>query len=184
MTKQQKLRELVEAREAIRLTMKHRPAEKIHGVPLAATSELLLMHEIHEFHLDGYLVVPLRNIRGVRKRDAEAMIQRIMSAENAYSKLGLEDPVAISSYADLFGSIQALGRYVVIEAWQNAEDEDWVEDFFLIGRVVNVTERAVAILNFDPTGKWDAQPRVLKYKNISSICFDNEYVNTFAKYVR
>lgn len=184
MTKLERLRELVAARKAIRLTMKHRPAEKIHGIPLASTSEFLLLHEIHEFHLDGYLVVPLKNIRGVRTGEAEATIHRILEAENALTKLGLEDPVALNSYADLFSSLQALGRYVVVEAWEPSDDRDWVEDFFLIGRVVNVTARTVAILNFDPTGKWDSQPRQLPYKNISSINFDNEYINTFAKYVK
>lgn len=183
MTKLERIRELVETRHTIRLTMKHRPAEKIHGIPLASTQEFLLLHEIHEFHLDGYMVVPLKNIRGVRTSPAEATIHSIMEKEQALAQLGLEDPVAINSYADLFSSIQALGRHVVVEAWENADD-NWVEDFFLIGRVVNVTERTVAILNFDSTGHWDQQPRQLSYKNISSVNFDNEYINTFAKYVK
>ncbi len=175
-----KLQELVHQRQAIRVTPRHRPDEKLYGVPLAVTDELLLLHEIREFHLDGYLVLPLHNIRGVRLRDSEETMQRILTAEGALKPLGLSEPVVLTNLFDMFASLQASNIFVSVEACEPRGK--FVEDFFVLGRVADVASKRVSILPFDATGRWEESPTALPYKRILSVTFLNEYMNVFSKY--
>lgn len=182
MHKLSRLQELVTARQVIRVTPKHRPEEKLFGIPLSVTDEIILLQEVREFHLDGYLVLPLSNVRGVRMKESEAVTQRILEAEGALKNLGLADPVCLSSFAEFFGSLQASNILVSIETTERVGK--WMEDFFVLGRVTHVRENAVIMQPFDALGCWGDSAQKIPFRRILSVAFNNEYLNVFAKYLR
>lgn len=182
MHKLSRLQELVQQRQVIRLTPKHRPEEKLYGIPLTVTDEFILLHEVREFHLDGYLVLPLANVKGVRRKEAEETTHRILEAEGALKNLGLSDPVSLSSFQDLFESLQANGMNVSVEACEQMGK--WIEDFFLLGRIVEVGEKGMRIQPFDAMGQWEPTATRVPFRRILSVTFNNEYMNVFSKYLR
>ncbi|MEI8196748.1 MAG: hypothetical protein WCI73_12690 [Phycisphaerae bacterium] len=182
MHKLSRLQELVTARQVIRVTPKHRPEEKLYGIPLSVSDEFILLHEVREFHLDGYLVIPLANVRGVRKKESEETTQRILEAEGALKDLGLSDPVCLGSFSEFFGSLQAGNIFVSVEASERVGE--WIEDFFVLGRVKDVRDSAVMVQPFDALGRWEKSAQRLPYRRILSVTFNNEYMNVFSRYVK
>ena len=181
MHKLSRLKELTQQRHVIRITPTHRPDEKLYGIPLAVSDELILLHEVREFHLDGYLVLPLANIHGVRLKEAEITMHRILTAEGALANLGLSDPVSLSSFADFFSSLQACGLLVSIEACE--PQGKFYDDFFVLGKITDMDVRNVFVLPFDAAAQWEPEPVRVPLKRILTVTFNNEYMNTFAKYV-
>jgi len=182
MHKLSRLQELVAQRRVIRLTPRHRPDEKLYGIPLSVTDEFILLHEVHEFHLDGYLVIPLGNIKGIRLKEAEETTHRILEAEGALKTLGLADPVCLSSYEELFSSLHASNLLVSVEACERVGK--WIEDFFVIGKVADVGTKTVSLLPFDASGHWEATPTRVPFRRVLTVTFNNEYLNVFSRYLR
>jgi len=177
----EKLQELVQLRRAIRIRPKYATDQAIHGFPLVVSEQFILIHEINDFHLDGYTVIPLRNLYAVRSGKAERMIERVFTGEGAFDKITVPEEVRLDSFRDLFRSIQKLGKLVIVDSVE-VDGETMEEDSF-IGKIVGMSPRSVAILNFNGAGEWETEPTVVSYKQIKWVTFDNEYVNTFAKYL-
>ena len=177
----EKLQELVQLRRAIRIRPKFATDQAIHGFPLTVTDQFVLIQEINDFHLDGYTIIPLRNLYAVRSGKAERMIERVFTGEGTIDKIKTPDDLRLDSFRDLFRSIQKLGKLVIVDSVE--VDGDMMEEDSFIGRIVGMSPRSVAILNFTGAGVWDTEPTVVAYKQIKWITFDNEYVNTFAKYL-
>ena len=76
-----KFQEFVDLKRAVTITLKYPPYDTCMGFPLAVTEEMLLMHEIVEFHLSGYSIMPIYEIRSVRSKKAERTLERIFEAE-------------------------------------------------------------------------------------------------------
>ena len=74
------------------------------------------------------------------------------------------------------------GKNIIVETVEI--DGNMLDERYMIGRIVGMSARSVAILNFSDTGKWDSEPTILAYKQIKWVTFDSEYVNTFTKYLQ
>lgn len=180
--KTERLRELIQLRRAVRIRPKHATDQTIHGFPLVMSDQFLVLQEIREFHLDGYAVVPLKNIYALRSGRAERAIERVLTGEGLYDHINLPYPLNLDSFQELFRSIQALAKNVIIETLE--VDGDMIEESFVIGKITGFSKRSVAILNFDDAGYWNPEPTILGYKQIKWITFDSEYINLFSKYVQ
>jgi hypothetical protein len=179
--KSEKLQELLQLRRAVRVRPKHATDQTIHGFPVLLSEKFLLLNEIREFHLDGYALIPLKNIYAIRSSKPERMIEKILTSEGVYDKVGITYDVNLDDFQEFFRSLQQRAKHVMIEMLQ--VDEDMIEEAFCIGRVVGMSKRSVAIMNYDDTGNWDTEPTVINYKHIKWVTFDSEYVNIFGKYV-
>jgi hypothetical protein len=178
-----RFQELAEERRVIRVRPKFPPDETLHGIPLAASETLVLLQEVHEFHLDGYTVIPLKNVAALRAGAAEETIQRILVGEGVFSNAGINYDVQIDSFQDLFRSLKKAGKNVIVELLPEGPRDD-MDHAFLIGRVVGMSARSVAIMHFDAVGKWSSESTVLPYDMIKWVTFDTEYVNVFSKYLQ
>ncbi len=178
-----RFQELVETRKVIRLRPKFPPDETIHGIPLSASEQFVLLQEVHEFHLDGYTVMPLANVLAIRSGKAEEKIQEVLTGEGVFQKAGIPYELSLDTYAALFRSFKQLGKNVIVELLPEGPRDEPEQGFF-IGRVVGMSARSVAILHFDAVGRWSSEPSVVPYDMIKWVTFDTEYINVFSKYLR
>jgi hypothetical protein len=181
--KHARFQELVEERPVIRVRPKFPPEETLHGIPLAASETLVLLQEVHEFHLDGYTVMPLKSVAAIRAGRAEETIQRILVGEGVYPKAGISYDVQLDSFQDLFRSLKKAGKNVIVELLPEGP-RDEMDQAFLIGRIVGMSARSVAIMHFDAVGQWSSESTVLPYDMIKWVTFDTEYINVFSKYLQ
>jgi hypothetical protein len=177
-----KFQELVDLKRAVTLTPKYPPYDTCLGFPLAVTEEMLLMHEIIEFHLSGYSIMPIYEIRSVRSKKAERTLERIFEAEGLMKGVGIRDVPPLNDWPELFQWFKRAGKLVQVEFFDTPEP-GFSDEATAVGRITGLSGRSVAILNFDPAGNWESEATVVAYDNIKRVRFDTEYINVFAKYL-
>lgn len=177
-----KFQDYVDSRQAITLTPKYPPYDTSLGFPLAVTEEMILLHEIVEFHLSGYSIMPIYEIRAVRSKKSERMIEKIFEAEGLMKKVGLPELPPLNDWPDLFKYFKAAGKLIQVEYFDTAEP-GFSDEAFAVGKITGLSARSVAVLNFDTSGHWDSEATVVAYDNIKRIRFDTEYINVFSKYL-
>jgi hypothetical protein len=177
-----KFQEFVDLKRASTSTPKYPPYDTALGFPLAVTEEMLLMHEIIEFHLAGYSVMPIYEIRSVRSKKAERMLERIFENEGLTQKIGIAEPPPLNEWPELFTWFKRQNKLIQVEYFDTPEP-GFSDEAFAVGRITGLSSRSVAILNFDATGNWDSEATVIAYDNIKRVRFETEYINIFSKYL-
>jgi len=177
-----KFQEFVDLKRAVTVTPKYPPYDTAIGFPLAVSEEMVLLHEVMEFHLAGYSVMPIHEIRSVRSKKAERALERIFEAEGLMKKVGIADAPLLNDWPDLFGWFKRQSRLVQVEFFEAAEP-GFSDEAFAIGRITGLSARSVAVLSFDPSGNWDSEATVAAYDNIKRVRWDTEYINIFSKYL-
>ena len=177
-----KFQELVDLKRAVTITPKYPPYDTSLGFPLAVTEELLLVQEIVEFHLSGYSVMPIYEIRSVRSKKAERTVERIFEAEGLMHQVGMAEMPPLEEWSGLFAWLKRAGKLVQVEYFDTPEP-GFSDEAFAVGRVTGLSSRSVGIMNFDATGNWDSEATIISYDNLKRVRFDTEYINIFSKYL-
>lgn len=177
-----KFQEFVDLKRAVTITPKYPPYDTAIGFPLAVTEEMVLLHEVMEFHLAGYSVMPIHEIRAVRSKKAERALERIFEAEGLMKKVGISELPPLNDWPELFGWFKRANRLIQVEFFEAAEP-GFSDESFAIGRITGLSSRSVAVLSFDPSGNWDSEATVAAYDNIKRVRWDTEYINIFSKYL-
>ncbi len=178
-----KFQEFVDLKRAVTITPKYPPYDTAVGFPLAVTEEMLLMHEILEFHLSGYSVMPIYEIRSVRSKKAERTLERIFEAEGLMKKVGIGEPPPMEDWPELFQWFKRQNKIVQVEFFETS-GPGFSDEAFAAGRVTGLSSRSVGIKNFNESGMWDSEATVVSYDNIKRVRFDTEYLNIFSKYLQ
>jgi hypothetical protein len=177
-----KFQELVDLKWAVRITPKYPPYDTSIGFPIAVSEEMLLMHEIVEFHLSGYAIMPIYEIRSVRSKKAERMVERIFEAEGLMKGVGIAEVPPLNEWPELFQWFKRNGKLIEVEFFDTSEP-GYSDEACALGRITGLSARSVAVLNFDPSGAWESEATVISYDNIKRVRFDTEYINVFSKYL-
>ncbi len=177
-----KFQEMVDSKRAVTLTPKYPPYDTSMGFPLGVSEEMLLLHEIVEFHLAGYAIMPIYEIRAVRSKKSERMVEKIFEAEGLMKKVGIADMPPLNDWPDLFQFFKRANKLIQVEFFETA-DPGFSDEAFAVGRITGLSARSVAILNFDTSGQWDSEATVVAYDNIKRVRWETEYINVFSKYL-
>jgi hypothetical protein len=177
-----KFQELVDLKRAVTITPKYPPYDTSLGFPLSVTEEMLLLHEIVEFHLSGYSVMPIYEIRSVRSKKAERTVERIFEAEGLMKQVGLAEQPPLNDWPDLFQWFRREGKLIQVEYFDTPEP-GFSDEALAVGRITGLSNRSVGIMNFDPAGNWDSEATVVGYDKIKRVRFDTEYIRVFSKYL-
>ncbi|MCL2641275.1 MAG: hypothetical protein FWD53_10550 [Phycisphaerales bacterium] len=182
MMKHLKFQELVDLKRAVTITPKYPPYDTSTGFPLAVSEEMLLLHEIFEFHLTGYSIMPIYEIRSVRSKKAERMLEQIFQGEGLTPHIGIADVPPLDDWPDLFQYFRRQQKMIQVEYFDTIEP-GFSDEACAIGKITGLSARSVAVKNFNPNGQWDSEATVIAYDNIKRIRFDTEYINVFSKYL-
>ena len=88
----------ISRRAQVRLDRDEISARHVHGFPLRLESDLLLVHEVNDFRLDGYVVLRLRDITWVRDGECERFCEEVLKGEGHLAQVG-EPPHPLLSAA-------------------------------------------------------------------------------------
>jgi hypothetical protein len=177
------LRRAVAHHASVKVSRRTRDEPNIHGFPLAVGPAFALLRVLHDFDLDGYMVLPLDRITDVRSGVNERFLEHVTRDEGQLSSVWppLAAPIwsdlPLNAWQDLFAALGATRQIIIVEC----ETRD--EDGFFIGPVVGVAEHAVGIHHFDATAVWDPAPSEVLFKAITCVRFDERYTNVYARYV-
>ena len=177
-----KIQELVELKRAVTVTPKYPPYDTMLGFAIGISEEMLLLHEVVEFHVSGYAAMPIEEIRAVRSKKAERTIEKIFQAEGWMGKVGIDPMPPLNDWPDLCRWLRDAKKLVQVEFFDNM-DPGYADEAFVVGKITGLSGRSVAVLNFDASGQWESETTVIGYDKIKRVRWDTEYINVFAKYL-
>jgi hypothetical protein len=147
----------------------------LYGFVLAYSTDLVLIHLIDDFRLDGYRILRVRDISNIKRTKVP---MRILKAEGILKHVGLASPIDLTSWESVFRDLKLIGMNII------AEDEQPGIEAFTIGKIVRVNKKSVSMRYFDATGKWDKHLTRCPYEQITRAQFDCNYVNVFSRHLK
>ena len=148
------------------------------GYVVGTSRRLLVLQQVADFHLDGYLILRVKDITKVRIGKFERTQDRILT------RLGVPDSVVLPAWLNFdnwpsfFRSAQQADKCVAVESALLRVN------VFALGEIQKVKKKALVLREFNATAKWRRKPRPFRYKHITTAWFDDEYGTVFHEYMR
>jgi len=159
---------------------RNRPSDRlVNGYILEIRNGLILIHPFDDFEPDGYAVIRVRDVVGVRSNHYERLWDRMLSGEGLLGGLDAAPEVDLSGMRSVIVSAAARFRFVVIEC----EDEhESLQDFYL-GEVIDVVGDIVRFRCLNALANWDEEIVEIRMDEITKVEFDTPYIQRFTKYI-
>jgi hypothetical protein len=154
--------------------------DKLGGVILAESDELMLLREVADFHFDGFVVIRQKDITKKHQPKHNLFHEKLMKKDGKWylGDIGhylwkVKTPRnAISSWKELLTNL--ICEIVIIE-------DERKEDFYL-GLVREVSDKTVTIDYIDTMAKICKSCKI-PFKSITQVIFDDEYSTTLARHI-
>ena len=158
------------------------PGESHHfGFVLGLGLDLVLLHRFHDFFPDGYTALRVADIERVRSGEHERFWDMMFRSERIMDRVGISYEVPLDDFRCLLTALHGRCQHVIVECEDrtNAEFDDYI-----IGRIVDLDDETVSVLQFDALGTWYDVPCIIAFSDITKIQFDTPYINTITKYLK
>lgn len=140
----------------------------VYGFVLDYTDDWTLMHHnVVDYILDGYIILAHKKVLGYRRGEEEKFRENVLKLKGY--KPEQAQLVQLSSLQSIFKELSK--RYDVFQFSTREESTCY------LGRLISVNEREVTIDYLDTKGKF-TEKRTFKVKDIRSIEFDTDYINS------
>ncbi|MGN6423018.1 MAG: hypothetical protein ACTHLA_06900 [Asticcacaulis sp.] len=142
------------------------------GFVVGMSAQFVLLQAIYEWQDYGAMVIPIERIEACETSEFHDAQVRILDF-NSVKRTKRFAWVKLGGYPDLFRSLKAKGRFVVLTQDDEAD----------VGEIVEVTPDSVALKAVDPGGNWIEDEIEFAYDDISLIQFDDNYSRVLQRYV-
>jgi len=169
------LKQTIEEQELIALKFKYHP-DALFMYSIGVNDKFYFGVEEYDFELSGYQI---------RKTSD---IENFIIVDNYSSKIneleGLKEeivyyPINLTSFETIFNYLKETDQIISIEREYGDED-----GFFLIGKIVKVTEDEIWFKDFNINGVWNEELNIVPFEIITTIRFNSKYINTWTKYIK
>ena len=148
------------------------------GFVIDFNDDFVILQETDDFEVCGYSVIPINTISKVRFNNNDKYYDKIMHCERLTDKIVKKHNINLSNWESIFKSIKKLNLNVIIE------NENPNENSFDIGPITKVSKDAVYIRYFNAQGLLNTEPSKIIWSKITTVKFDDRYINIFSKYLR
>lgn len=148
------------------------------GYILDHSEHFLLVQDVADFSVAGYLVFPIATLIEIRYNANDKYYDKIIQWENLLEQVSNKYKIDLTDWTSIFRTIKKSGLNVIVE------NENPEEDTFLIGPIVKTSKTAAYIRYFNGKGILDPEPSRISFDKITMVKFDDPYINVFSKYLR
>ena len=152
-------------------------AEDLNVIPLAIGQNLVLLQNLYDFDIDGYVIIRIKDITSVIITKSQQFSQFILKKEGILSTIKKPPISSIDNWENVFTELSDLGKNIIVEC-ESIESSN-----FFIGKIIAIDKNSLFILHFNGAGEWDEEPKEISLKDITSISFDSRYINVISKYL-
>jgi hypothetical protein len=145
------------------------------GFVLGLGRDLVLLQQFHDFYPEGYTALRIADIKRVRSGERERFRETMFRGEGLMEQIGISYEVPLGDYRSLLAALYGRRQHVIVEC---EDRKTTANDEFFIGRIIDVRDETVSIRYFDSMGRWDEEPCVIDYEDVTKIQFDTPYINT------
>ena len=146
---------------------------RLHGVVVAESEELLLIQREYDFEFDGYVAVRRRDITRSYPSESNAYCEELMKKEGLWKRpTKASRSLPLTDWQTILTAL--VGKPVIIENERNGD--------FFIGPVIECDARSVAVHYFDGCGNWGEIKRVA-FRSITSVQFGSRYITVHSRHL-
>ena len=129
-----------------------------------------------DFLIDGYTIRRYVDLKKVKIEGGKLI--DIHRKEGHINNIVTPD-IDTSDWRTVFTSLKNMNINIIVERESNSDEDD----FFYIGRINKVSDKAVLMYHFDADGIWEESPVRVPYAEITSVSFGMRYVDIFSKHI-
>jgi hypothetical protein len=139
-----------------------------HGYVLDVGKEFFFFATVADsMRFDGFQCVRMKDVRKFREDPhAEFAVAALRARKESIAR---KPKVTLGSVAEILMSINKISSLVTIHRHKVKPDSCW------IGRVIEVSDRELSLLEIGPDAKWDEKPTKYWLKDITEIEFGGGY---------
>jgi hypothetical protein len=171
------LKELKEAAAERRLvSIDRRELQELTGFPLAVGCRLVLIRPLNAEMLlpDGYMIVRVQDVTGVRASPWDAAVQRALAADSLLPDPAGTPAVRLDDWASALADLHARGEPVSLER----EDE---EGGYAVGILAAISDDHTEIRHVGADGAWEDEDWTFDHAAITLVAFGRRYIEVFSR---
>ncbi|QHI38724.1 hypothetical protein IMCC3317_41180 [Kordia antarctica] len=150
------------------------------GYILTCSNDFILIAENDEFRFIGFNCIPIKVITNIRCNKNDEYYGMVFEKEfpKKFKKITKKDNIIdITSFETIFKNLLAKKECVIVEC------ERKKHNYFSIGSIQKISSKNVTIEYFNAQGFLE-EPNKSNFKQITKITYQDNYSNTFKKYIR
>ncbi len=148
-------------------------SNRLYGVVVAESDELLLIQHAYDFEFDGYIAIRRRDITKSYSSESNDYCEALMKNEGLWKRpTKASRSLPLTDWQTLLKVL--IGKPVIIENERKGD--------FFIGPVIECDARSVAIHHFDGCGQWEKIQRIA-FRSITSVQFGSRYITVHSRHL-
>ncbi|MGH1386216.1 hypothetical protein [Kordia sp.] len=159
---------------------KNESFHNITGYILAYSDDFIMIANIAEFTFSGFNCIPVQTITEIRRNKTDEYFEMILKKESpkGFKKIIKRyNAIDITSFQTIFENLKKQKECVIVEC------EREKHGYFSIGHIQKISNKNATINRFNAQGIL-LEPIKEKLKQITKITYQDNYSNTFKKYIR
>ena len=149
---------------------------RIQGVILGYSKELLLLNYIYDFKLDGLLILRRKDISKIVSSKTDKFQKKLLIKEGVFDGIDFKNNYKLGSWHELFKDASKRHEYFIIEL----EDQDNPE--FYIGKIERINSKSIRFNYFTGIARWEDESCSIKLDRVTSCQINNNYLNVYERY--
>ncbi len=170
------LHRAVERNEKVVIEREAMAHEHWNGFPLVVGDDFVLVRTLHDFTLDGFAVLRLRDITAVQSGESERFFERVLRAEGMLARAAAPKPVLLRSWRSVIESVRTHYRWAILES-ERADENN-----FVLGELAAVSDDTVWVHYIQVDGTRESERTKVSLDDLTLLRFDEQYVNLFGRY--
>ena len=169
------LDEHISQRDLIAISRSDFDSNKMQGFPLAYSRQLLLLRYVHDFYLDGLLLIRRCDITDSNCRQTDKFQRKLLETEHKLKKGVFRNDHVIENFTSF---IEGLGTETIVII----ENETRNNSQFYIGLVASVDAESVHVQEFSGAGNWEHNATCIPVNEITCCQIETNYINFYARH--
>lgn len=149
---------------------------KIQGVILGYSKELVLLSYIYDFNLDGLIVLRRKEITDISSRKTDIFQKQLLINEGIFEKIDFDTEYELGSWLDFIKDASKRHKYFIFEL-ENQDEPD-----FFIGKIKRINKKSILLKYFTGIARWEDEPCSVKLEKLTSCQISNNYLNVYERY--
>ena len=166
---------LIADRALVSIRRKRVDSRFIQAFPIAVSQRLVLLQYVYDFHIDGFMLLRLRDISDWKIGDTNIFQRRLLQEEGLFDQVQFNFSAPIESFPDFLRSLSPT-ELVIVES----ERTDPAE--MHIGTVASADSRTVAINYITGIARREDEPRQMAVRDITSCQIRTNYLNFYQRH--
>jgi len=168
----------IDIRHEVKIRRSKLDADDLNVIPLGIGQNLVLLQNLYDFTMDGYLIIRLKDISSISITRSQQFTQYILKKEGILNRISKPPITSLDNWKSVLEELDIYNKNIIIEC------EDIEPPNFYIGKIKGINKNSIYLLYFNGAGEWDKEPTEIPYNEITSLGLESNYINVISKYLK